>query len=156
MNKTRDLKSPFSVSSADDSPGFLLWQVTTLWQRVMRAALKPYDLTHVQFVLLASLGWLGRTEKSVTQVMLARHAKLDVMMTSQVLRTLEKKCLLTRKPHPVDPRANALNLTRRGYGIFVNALRAVEQADKKFFASKSAQMSAMNALLRSLIAANAN
>ena len=43
---------------ADDSPGFLLWQVTNKWQAAQRAALKPFGLTHVQFVLLASLTWL--------------------------------------------------------------------------------------------------
>lgn len=36
------------------SPGFLLWHVTLRWQRAITAALRPLDLTHVQFVLLAS------------------------------------------------------------------------------------------------------
>ena len=41
--------------AAEDSPGLLLWQVTNRWQSAQRAALKPLGLTHVQFVLLASL-----------------------------------------------------------------------------------------------------
>ena len=45
-------------SGPDDSPGFLLWQVTNRWQAAQRAALKPHRLTHVQFVLLATLTWL--------------------------------------------------------------------------------------------------
>ena len=40
------------------SPGFLLWRVTLAWQRAMRAALAPHDLTHVQFVLLTTTWWL--------------------------------------------------------------------------------------------------
>lgn len=42
----------------EQGPGFLLWRVTLSWQRQMRAALAPHGLTHVQFVLLASLWWL--------------------------------------------------------------------------------------------------
>jgi hypothetical protein len=38
----------------DKSPGFLLWQVTLRWQRKVTIALAPLDLTHVQFVLLAT------------------------------------------------------------------------------------------------------
>src|SRR3546814_15453085 len=39
----------------ENSPGFLLWQVTNQWQRRLRATLEPLGLTHVQFVLLAGL-----------------------------------------------------------------------------------------------------
>jgi hypothetical protein len=41
------------------SPGFLLWRVGLAWQRLMTATLKPLDLTHVQFVLLASSWWFA-------------------------------------------------------------------------------------------------
>ena len=68
----------------------LLWQVTNRWQAAQRAALKPYGLTHVQFVVLASLTWLA-ADGPVTQKALADHAALDPMMTSQVLRTLEEQ-----------------------------------------------------------------
>ena len=75
-------------AGADDSPGLLLWQVTNRWQAAQRAALKLYGLTHVQFVLLASLTWLS-ADGPVTQRQLAEHAATDPMMTSQVLRVLE-------------------------------------------------------------------
>ena len=81
----------FQFDNADDSPGFSLWQVSSMWQRQINAGLKPFDLTHAQFVLLASLMWLANEDKPLTQVDLANHAKMDVMMTSNVLRTLEEK-----------------------------------------------------------------
>jgi MarR family transcriptional regulator, organic hydroperoxide resistance regulator len=81
----------------NDNPGFLLWRVTNAWQRQIRAALEPLDLTHVQFVLLASLAWLSNQETSIPQVLLAGHANTDVMMTSQVVRTLEAKGYLARQ-----------------------------------------------------------
>ncbi len=58
------------------APRLLLWQVTNRWQAAQRAALKPFGLTHVQFVLLASLAWLD-VEGPVTQKQLADHAVAD-------------------------------------------------------------------------------
>lgn len=117
-----------------ESPGFLLWQVTNSWQRKQRATLKALDLTHVQFVLLATLAWLSQDGHDVTQVVLSEFAKTDVMMTSQVLRTLVMKGFMTRNPHPVDTRAKVLTLTQAGHAILERAMRLVEQVDQDFFA----------------------
>ena len=64
-------------TEATDSPGFLLWQVTTLWQRRIRQALEPFELTHTQFVLLFSCHWLTDKggHRGVTQVQLAQQPR---------------------------------------------------------------------------------
>jgi DNA-binding MarR family transcriptional regulator len=111
----------------------LLWQMTNRWQQAQRAALKPFQLTHVQFVLLASLTWLD-VDGPVTQRQLADHAATDPMMTSQVLRTLESRGLVKRTPHPVDKRAWALAATARGRSLANRAVVAVEACDEAFFA----------------------
>ncbi len=129
---SRRLQSSFG--SADESLGLLLWQVTNRWQAAIRAALRPYDLTHVQFVLLASLAWLGGSEP-VTQRDLADHAFTDPMMTSQVLRGLEARELVTREPHPDDGRARAVAVTAAGAELADRANAAVEACDTAFFAS---------------------
>jgi DNA-binding MarR family transcriptional regulator len=121
--------------AAEESPGLLLWQVTNRWQAAQRAALKPYGLTHVQFVLLASLTWLaGVSGEPVTQKALADHAATDPMMTSQVLRALETRDLLRRLPHPHDRRARALAPTPQGAALANRAVVAVEACDRDFFA----------------------
>ena len=125
----------FQVESANDSPGFLFWQVSTLWQRQINAGLKQFDLTHAQFVLLASLTWLVNETAPITQVELAHHAKMDVMMTSNVLRTLEAKGLILRNPHPTDTRARSLAVTERGFALARQAVRVVEDSDRAFFLS---------------------
>ena len=87
-------KIPTKFEKPDESPGFLLWQTINLWQRKMRAALRESGLTHVQFVLPASTVWLNDHGSEATQVLIARFAPhADVMMTSQVLRSLEKRAL---------------------------------------------------------------
>jgi DNA-binding MarR family transcriptional regulator len=120
-------------ADADDSPGLLLWQVTNRWQAAQRAALRPFDLTHVQFVLLASLTWLDN-HGPVTQKRLAEHAATDPMMTSQVLRALEGRGLIRRGQHPTDARARALSVTKAGAALANRALVAVEGCDADFFA----------------------
>jgi DNA-binding MarR family transcriptional regulator len=119
--------------SAWDSPGFLLWHASLRWQRQMAAALRPMGLTHVQFVLLASTWWLVTHGGQPSQRELADHAGTDVMMTSQVVRALQAKGLITRQPDEHDPRALRLGLTRRGERLAQQALAAVESADDAYF-----------------------
>jgi DNA-binding MarR family transcriptional regulator len=119
---------------AEHSPGLLLWQLTNRWQAAQRAALKPFGLTHVQFVLLASLTWLDADEP-VTQRRLADHAATDPMMTSQVLRTLAGRGLVTREVDPDDSRALRLAVTEPGSRLALEAIRVVEAADAEFFAA---------------------
>jgi DNA-binding MarR family transcriptional regulator len=99
----------------------------------MRAVLAPYDLTHVQFVLLTTLWWLAEHEAPPTQARLAERAATDTMMTSQVLRRLEGRGLLERQVDPQDARARRLVLTPAGRELLAPALAAVERADRAFF-----------------------
>ena len=128
--ENRGLETEFD--SADESPGFLLWQITNRWQAAQRRALRPHGLTHVQFVLLASLTWL-HADGPVTQKELAGHAATDPMMTSQVLRTLEGRGLVTRAAHPTDGRARALEVTADGRALANRAIASVEECDRAFF-----------------------
>ena len=121
-------------ASAEDSIGLQLWRVTNRWQAAIRAALRPFELTHVQFVLLASLTWLD-AEGPVTQRHLAVHAGTDPMMTSQVLRVLESRQLVRRDPHPTDLRARALVVTTAGRDLANRSVVAVEACDRDFFAA---------------------
>jgi DNA-binding MarR family transcriptional regulator len=117
----------------EDSPGFLLWHVTLRWQRDVTAALAPLDLTHVQFVLLATAWWLNTHGEDPNQLTLARQAGTDVKMTSQVLRKLEAKGLIRREVDSADTRAKRLRVTDRGADLAARAIAAVESADAKFF-----------------------
>jgi DNA-binding MarR family transcriptional regulator len=117
----------------DDSPGFLLWHVTLRWQRDMAAALAPLDLTHVQFVLLATAWWLNSQDQLPNQLAVARQAGTDVKMTSQVLRTLEAKSLITREVDAADTRARRIRVTGHGADLARQAIAAVELADATFF-----------------------
>jgi DNA-binding MarR family transcriptional regulator len=144
---TRRLSSEFADPS--ESPGLVMWRVTNAWQAAQRAALRQHDLTHVQFVLLASLTWLDSAEP-ITQRDLADQAGTDPMMTSQVLRTLEKRLLVERRSHPTDSRARSLVVTVAGADLANRAVADVEAVDRRFFEPLGTRRSEFTALLASL------
>ena len=55
------------------------------------------------------------------------------MMTSQVLRALERRGLVSRMPHPQDGRARALAVSADGRDLANRAVAAVEACDLAFF-----------------------
>ena len=147
------MKKHFSTSeftTPDESPGFLLWQVSTLWQRKQRQALAALELTHMRFVLLAGIIWLEKKDLHLSQAQLASHAKTDLTMTSQVLRTLEKRGYITRLSHPKDTRAFSLVSTAKGKEVIAKALVIVEQVDRDFFSLLGSSTQQFTSLLSRL------
>jgi len=124
----------FHFKSPEDSPGYLLGQLTMLWQRKIKKVLDPLDLTQTQFVLLAAVSWLSKNSDSVTQIDIAIQSNSDKMMVSKVLRTLQDKGFITRQEHNTDTRAKTITLTSSGASVLQKALTEVENADLDFFA----------------------
>jgi DNA-binding MarR family transcriptional regulator len=141
----------FSVKEAEDSSGFLLWQVTTLWQRGIKKALDEIDITHPQFVLLASLLWLSHQKETVTQIDLSQHSKIDPMTTSAVIRTLERKKLVARKEHHTDTRAKSVALTELGIKTTRQAVKIIEKFDTAFFTTLGEKKIQFNNALQFLL-----
>lgn len=134
-----------------DSPGFLLWRTTLRWQREVAVALRPLGLTHVQFVLLATVWWLagrGSSGGSPNQHEVAQHASVDPMMTSQVLRVLAGRGLVNRVSDPADGRVRRLAVTIAGRALAERAIALVEEADAAFFGSADETNQAVGVLRR--------
>jgi DNA-binding MarR family transcriptional regulator len=117
----------------EESLGFLFWQTNNMWERKINCELKKINLTHVQFVLLAGVEWFNHSEDIINQAKLSRHVKTNIMMTSKVLRTLEKKGLITRKPDKVDTRQNHLFITDKGKEKLNKGFPIVRKATEDFF-----------------------
>lgn len=113
--------------------GHRLWQVANAWQRAQRNAMESIGLTHVQYVLLDSLDTLSNDNGSASQIELAEHAQLDVMMTSQALRALEGKVLVQRTPCEQDGRAKRVSLTPEGRALAQRGRQLAEAVDSRFF-----------------------
>ncbi len=122
--------------SAFDTPGqslgFLLWHVSTTWRGSIELVLRSIGLTHPQFVILATLGWLTRQGDRVTQAAIGKMAGLDPNTVSQIIKGLEKKKLILREKSS-DGRAKNPILTKKGSDILKEAMPAVEAKDAEFF-----------------------
>ena len=100
------------------SPGFLLWQVSTLWSSSTAAVLKPFGLSHPQFVILATIDWLKNQEAS--QEAIARHIILDPKPTSHLLRSLQVKGLI--EPSNITDKKSKYLLTIAGAEMLAKVL----------------------------------
>lgn len=140
----------FPYSSAWDRPGFLLWHATMRWQRAAAAALAPLGLTHAQCRLLCGVLWLREHQRQwPSQRDLAEHTGVDAMMTSQVVRALEKSGLIERIADVRDARVRRLRCTRSGRSLAMRAIRLIEQIDDGFFGisgERGAQLEALRAM----------
>lgn len=150
MNKTVN----FHFQNPEESSGYLLWQVSMLWQRKMKRALDELGLTHTQFVLLAALAWLSKSSETVTQVDIASHSNTDRMMVSKVLRTLQNKGFINRQEHLTDTRAKSISLSKSGQTILQKAIKIVEETDNSFFSVLQSQEKPFNSNMRKLVIEN--
>jgi DNA-binding MarR family transcriptional regulator len=156
VNETTAKPSTRKAYFADpeENAGFLMWQVSMLWQRKLKNGLDKLGITHAQFLLLASLHHLSQVKNIVSQQDLARHVRIDKMMTSKILRTLQKKGLLTRKKNKMDTRSRTLILSEQGIELLENASKAVDRIDQDFLIGLGLNSLSFQDDLRSLLKMN--
>ena len=123
------------MNSPAAGAGAALWRASNLWRRRQNAALRPCGLSPVQYLLLAGIVDLSGRDGPVTQATLARRCGADAMMTSQVVRTMERAGLVRRAANSSDARSVALALTAKGRKIFERATPAITRAEAEFFAA---------------------
>ncbi len=133
MSEQINFRHLSAYQEPDDSLGYLLWRVSIKWRSAIESVLKKMELTHPQFVVMATLGWLTKDGVKISQVDIGRMAGLDPNTTSQILRGLEAKEIIKRT-RQVDERSKTPVLTTLGADLLKKALPAVEQADLEFFA----------------------
>lgn len=125
--------SAFGFAKPEHSPGFLLWQTMVTWQRLIKEALIPYDISHSQFVILANVLWFEGLRQEPTQILIVRSTKLDKMTVSKSLKKLVAVGLIKRMEHEKDTRAKSVYLTVKGRAKAAKLVPIVEKIDAKFF-----------------------
>lgn len=125
--------SSFRFEQPEDSPGFLLWQTTIIWQRLIKQALQAYDISHPQFIIMAILLWANEVKKTPTQSFISKQSKLDKMTVSQAIKKLVAKSLLKRQESKQDTRAKLISLTIEGEKLIQTLLPIIESIDDNFF-----------------------
>lgn len=138
----------FGFEKPEHSPGFLLWQTTITWQRQIKKALDPHDISHAQFVILANTLWFEGIKQTPTQILIARSTKLDKMTVSKSLKKLTEQGLIKRAEHKDDTRAKSVHLTTKGKAMASKLVPIVEKIDADFFGvlNEASQRSLINIL----------
>jgi MarR family transcriptional regulator, organic hydroperoxide resistance regulator len=124
---------PFGFDKPEDSLGFLLWQTTMSWQRLIKKTLEPFDVSHAQFVIMALLLWFEKHKYDTTQILIANWSKLDKMTVSKSLKKLVAQKFVNRIEHKTDTRAKSVTLTEKGKTLIHQLIPLVEQIDAEFF-----------------------
>jgi MarR family transcriptional regulator, organic hydroperoxide resistance regulator len=125
--------SVFGFDKPEDSPGFLLWQTTMTWQRLIKKALDFSGISHAQFVVLAITLWFENKNEEVSQNLIVRQSKLDKMTVSQALKKLVTDGYIQRCEHQEDTRVKAVSLTKKGKTLASKLVPIVEKVDSDFF-----------------------
>jgi DNA-binding MarR family transcriptional regulator len=128
---------PFGFNTPKDSPGFLLWQTTMIWQRQIKKALEKYDISHAQFVIMATLMWFDAHGHNTTQVLIINQTKLDKMTVSKSLKKLAGLGFIVRAEHETDTRAKSVQLTEKGKEMVHILVPTIEGIDGVFFGKTS-------------------
>jgi DNA-binding MarR family transcriptional regulator len=139
---------PFGFDRPEDSLGFLLWQTTMVWQRLIKKSLEPYGISHAQFVIMATLLWLDAHHYDTTQILIVNWTKLDKMTVSTSLKKLVHLGFVNRIEHATDTRAKKVSLTKKGTSMVNKLVPIVEAIDSQFFGEISQQE--QNSLLKIL------
>ncbi len=150
-----DLTSAVPFSD-DASPvrsfGFRLWHLRQAFTRRLDAALLPFGLTHMQYVMLRVAGHLGDAGEQPTQARLAEGTATDRMMVSKLVRVLEGKGLVARCAHPGDARAQHVALTEAGQHLVAAAVPVALRVQDGFFGRLGpAHMAQFGAMLDELL-----
>ncbi len=129
----------FGFDKPEDSPGFLLWQTTTIWQRHIKKALEDYNVSHAQFVIMATLMWFETHGCDTTQIVIVHQTKLDKMTVSKSLKKLVSFGFVNRIEHETDTRAKSVSLTAKGKERVRTLVPIIEGIDSTFFSKASDQ-----------------
>lgn len=143
---------PFGFDRPEDSLGFLLWQTTMVWQRQIKKALEPYDISHAQFVVMATILWFEAHEYDITQVLIINQTKLDKMTVSKSLKKLVSNDYASRIEHKTDARAKSVTLTEKGKEAVYKLVPIIEGIDCAFFDRAAAdEQEILKRILRKLV-----
>ncbi|WP_371218695.1 MarR family winged helix-turn-helix transcriptional regulator [Orientia tsutsugamushi] len=128
-NATKDYPIPVL-----ESPSFTFAQAYFTWKRITDRALDAVSLTHTQYVFMGTLFELEKHQDKATQNDLAKLTNSDVAMTSQILRTLQKRGLVLREQIEGDERTKYSSLSPAGKKLVKKAAEIMKTNEKEYFA----------------------
>jgi DNA-binding MarR family transcriptional regulator len=141
-------------AEAEGIAGFLLWQVSRLWQRHLTHSLQDLKLPSTQAVVLANVLRLSEEGQEISQAALSKATKIDRTTTSKALQALERKRLVTRVTPRGDLRAFQVGLSSRGREVAFEIVKRFSLTHEHFFTPVKHENAQLVDLMQRLIRAN--
>lgn len=124
----------------EDHLGVLLWRIMRLWQRERQKDLDKYQTTVSQMEMLGAVHYLNLCRGEITQIGLSQETGIDPMTTSTILRNLEKKGYVIRKPSKTDTRARVVETTKDGDELLFDALERMNESTNELLKDINEQL----------------
>jgi DNA-binding MarR family transcriptional regulator len=155
-NVAEKQSTPFVIENLEDDCGFLMLQVSRVWEGCHDRVLKRhFGISEIQYAVLVSIYWLiTHSARQVTQAILAKHTKIDPMTISQMFKVLEKLGYIYRTQHSTDVRAKAVYLTPEGMNLMEKAIPIIYKLNDKFFKILGRNLPRFNSYMLELLKAN--
>ena len=150
----KEHKKIFPVTRLEEKSGYLLYQVNMLWQRKVNQGLKSLDLTHTQFIVLASTAWMGKEGERVHLSDISTFAHFDRMMTSRLTDKLSERNLLKKIPGKQNAKIREIKLTPTGIELLKKAIQKMLEMEKEFYGPLGEHHQELNKNLEKLLIAN--
>jgi len=117
-----------------------IWQVASRWRQLIRAELRPLELTLAQYAVLRSLVNLREeTGDAVSQRALSVDAGLDKMTVSQAAQALTARGLIDRGPDGSDSRRWRVVATAQGLQLLTQANKRAQAVGKELLSPLDSQ-----------------
>jgi DNA-binding MarR family transcriptional regulator len=139
--------SIFEVQTPQESVGFQFWKLHQQWQKRVNETLKPFQITHTQFVIMASIAWFEEQKVQPYQSQVSSLMNLDKMAFSKAVRQLESQGYVLREKSKQDGRAMSLSLTNKALETVPKAMQAIENVDKGVFGKLGGHKKTFNQIL---------
>lgn len=123
----------------NDAVGFLLWRTLLVYQQRVEQTLDIVGLTHLQFAVLATAGWLSLSRAEVSQRDIVRQSGIKEAQLSLMIKALRTKELLVQEPGERDPRVRAIRLTERGARSLESAIPLINAVQNELWPTAAMQ-----------------
>ena len=140
----------FKHELPSDSVGLQRWAAYNKWHSEVMKLLKPLNINHTQFVILASVLWCNKNKNETTQTEVVNITGLDKMTLSKSMKALVANDLITKDKGDRDSRSYSLRLTKTGEALAINAIAQVEELDQLYFESLKGERGRFISLLAGL------
>jgi len=126
----------------------LQWKIIRQLSKRKKQVLEKVGLTSSQFDILFAISYFSNTKTEIIEISLSELSDIDPIITSAILRSLEKKGLIKRHKGTTNKRAVLVELTNTGLNLVKKVSLKMISSDMKMFTNTDIDMDLLISLLK--------